>query len=762
LEFLKEQVLDSNTKAVTVTAICVVGLAGIGKTTLASQLVRQMQLENAPFSVAAWESLRSATREAPSFNWIIDSLLLTLSEGAIRPAVTVQDDYLRKTERLVKLLREQRCLIVLDNVETVLKIEQVEGVGYFADNCLEYAWLFKQLIETEHQSKVIFTSRERLAELPQRETYTLSLTGMEQELAIALLRTFNLIATQEELAQLADYYQGHPKALELVAAIICDDNEFQGKVERFLRNHQHWRLIRDIESLVDQIMIRLSKQEQSCLLRISIYQTQEYPLLYSGIAAQMPEVSQYELKEIVILALKRRHLLDYNPELESYELHPLIQEKTYSLLSQDPEAARNAHRRAYGYFFAIPLNPEHEWKNIEDIQPLLRAYYHACQAGDWDEAAKVVSKTYDYLNRWGYLELLIRIHSNLIPLDWKDGKQLVGSVHEYVDILWRLGLAYYDTGKCETANSYLQESLSLSRKIKDSEKEAISLCYLGLNHEAIGNYQLALENLQNCLAIATSIKNQQIEYKALEYLGLVYGALANFSLAVETFSQSLKIARKMGFAEGEAIACGNLGHIYNRQGEYQLAIEYIQQQLDISIRIESKKIKAYALANFSMVYSDLKNYRTAINYANELIEVAREIGDKHREAHAISTLGKAHREIGEYPTSLQLLSQHLQLIREIGHKRGEGDTLYHLGLTFRQLGQINQSLESLKNSRRIFHQIGCYADEASALVELAKSSLKTDAVSHKTIQEYLNQAEQICVTLQLPLLREIQTLKEAN
>lgn len=405
LEALKAQISALDSQANAITVVCIVGLPGIGKTTLASQLVRHLQRENTLFVAAAWESLRSATGRAPKFDGIIDSLLFTLSHGKITAAITAQEDYSKKTDRLVKLLKDQPCLVVLDNIETALKTRQAEGVGYFADDCVEYAWLFKQLVETEHQSKVIFTSRESLAELPRRQTYILYLTGLEQQASVNLLRSFNLTATQDELAELAGRYQGHPKVLELVAALIWDDKEFQGQVSRFLQD-RNWLLIRDIESWIDEGVARLSYPERTCLRLISVYQNSEYPLCYAAIAAQMPEVSQYDLKEKIVLALKRRQLLDYDSQQESYQLHPLVQEKAYRVLCQNPEIFRMAHRQAYRYFVSIPLKLETEWQDIEDIKPLLLAHYHACQAEDWHEAEKVISIAYEFLHQWGYSVLL--------------------------------------------------------------------------------------------------------------------------------------------------------------------------------------------------------------------------------------------------------------------------------------------------------------------------------------------------------------------
>ena len=386
-------------------AISIVGLPGIGKTTLISQLIRQLHTEKTPFTSAAWQSLQSATGKAPPCDRTIDSLLFTLSNGDITTAVNPQNDYFKKTENLIKILREKPCLIVFDRADTLLKEGEAKAAGYFAEDCAEYAWLFKQLLETEHQSKIIFTSRESLAELPPTVTREIQLNGLERDSAISLLQSFNLTANAEELAEMGDRYSGHPKALQLVAALIRDDTEFQGNVGIFL-HQRDWLLIRDIERLIDEMIARLSDGEQTCLSRISVYQTSEYPLSFTGISAQMPEVSKYELKENIILALKRRQLLYYDYQRESYQLHPLVREKGEHLLNQNPENLRTAHSQAYNYYINIPLKPESEWQSIEDIQPLIRAQYHASKAQKLDAANGIISKVYEYLRQWNCAELV--------------------------------------------------------------------------------------------------------------------------------------------------------------------------------------------------------------------------------------------------------------------------------------------------------------------------------------------------------------------
>ncbi|MEZ2300535.1 MAG: NB-ARC domain-containing protein [Microcoleus sp.] len=386
-------------------AISIVGLPGIGKTTLISQLIRQLHTEKTPFTCAAWQSLESATGKAPPCDRTIDSLLFTLSNGEITATTNAQNDCGKKTENLLKILRDKPCLLVFDRADTLLKAGEAKAAGYFAEDCAEYAWLFKQLLETEHQSKIIFTSRESLAELPPTVTREIQLNGLDRDAAISLLQSFNLTANPEELAEMGDRYSGHPKALQLVAALIRDDTEFQGNVGNFL-HQRDWLLIRDIESAIDEMIARLSDGEQTCLSRISVYQTSEYPLSFAGISAQMPEVSKYELKENIILALKRRQLLYYDRHFKSYQLHPLVREKGEHLLSQNPENLRTAHSQAYNYYISIPLKPKSEWQDIEDIKPLIRAHYHARQAGNLDAANAIISEVCEYLQQWNCAELV--------------------------------------------------------------------------------------------------------------------------------------------------------------------------------------------------------------------------------------------------------------------------------------------------------------------------------------------------------------------
>src|SRR5439155_513268 len=75
----------------------------------------------------------------------------------------VPADCERRISRLLEHLREQRVLLVLDNLESLL--EEGEVRGHLRPGDEGYARLLRRVAETGHQSCLLLTSREKPAQL---------------------------------------------------------------------------------------------------------------------------------------------------------------------------------------------------------------------------------------------------------------------------------------------------------------------------------------------------------------------------------------------------------------------------------------------------------------------------------------------------------------------------------------------------------------------------------------------------------------------
>ncbi|MGD1908491.1 MAG: NB-ARC domain-containing protein [Leptolyngbyaceae cyanobacterium] len=132
--------------------VSLLGMGGIGKSSLAAKLREKVQSE---FDYVAWKSLRNA----PSVQELIPGLIRFLSSQYEDLPGTLSG----QISRLIECLNRNRCLVVFDNVEAVL--QEGQQVGLYRHGYEDYSELFRRLGESAHRSCLILTSREKPREI---------------------------------------------------------------------------------------------------------------------------------------------------------------------------------------------------------------------------------------------------------------------------------------------------------------------------------------------------------------------------------------------------------------------------------------------------------------------------------------------------------------------------------------------------------------------------------------------------------------------
>src|SRR5258708_7196670 len=205
--------------------VSVLGLGGIGKSALAVRLLHQV----APhFEVVLWRSLR----DAPSCEALLDDCLQVF---ASQPPREVPTSLERRLGLFLEYLREERALLVLDNLEVLL--EEGQGMGRMRAGYEDYGRLLRQVAQTEHQSCLLLTSREKPRELVALEgsrmpVRSLRLAGLDAVAGEQLLGEKELAGSTPERARLIEAYAGNPLALKIVAETIVE--LFGGEIAPFL------------------------------------------------------------------------------------------------------------------------------------------------------------------------------------------------------------------------------------------------------------------------------------------------------------------------------------------------------------------------------------------------------------------------------------------------------------------------------------------------------------------------------------------------
>jgi len=129
--------------------VVLLGMGGIGKTALSVKLAQQIQHQ---FEYLIWRSLRNA----PPVNDLLAELLQFLCQ---QEEIVIPETIDGKVSQLIKYLRSSRCLLLLDNAESILR--EGDRTGSYREGYEGYGQLLRCVGETPHQSTVLLTSREK-------------------------------------------------------------------------------------------------------------------------------------------------------------------------------------------------------------------------------------------------------------------------------------------------------------------------------------------------------------------------------------------------------------------------------------------------------------------------------------------------------------------------------------------------------------------------------------------------------------------------
>ena len=282
--------------------VALLGHGGIGKTTLSVKIAEQVQNK---FDYLIWRTLRNA----PSLDTILSELIGWFSD--------YQETQI-SIRQLLNYLRSSRSLIVLDNLETIL---QSGKSGYYKSGYEDYGEFLRVIAETNHQSCLIFSSREKPPELASQEGMN---SGVQVfyvkgslEVAQAILEAKKIRGTASQKQQVCDFYGNSPLALKIVATSIQD--LFDGELTKFLEAGSI--AFNGIRRLLEQQFQRLTSLEETIINWLAINRDwTNVTELYQDI---IPVVSKSNLLE-ALESLSCRCLIE--KQSGTYTLQPVVME----------------------------------------------------------------------------------------------------------------------------------------------------------------------------------------------------------------------------------------------------------------------------------------------------------------------------------------------------------------------------------------------------------------------------------------------------
>jgi tetratricopeptide (TPR) repeat protein len=752
------------------------GAGGFGKSALAAQVFRQAE----GFSHKLWANFQEPIDFGTFGRWLIQELLGQEVYAKRRELYERDTD----AELIVKTLNElgqRRCLLVLDNLETLFQTEELwQPYGEFLAG-----WLGLDCAGT-----VVLTSQYQL-DLPGSMGRWLPLKGLESAQGVALLQAQGIEGSDEQLAAFVAKADGHPLLLRLAASWLLrrQQNELEPAAIYQLQDDdlsllqgifgQHrGDTEATVGKLLDLSFSRLHPEWLQVLLwRLSV--------LRGSFGIEMAQAMVSEAVDLAQVRQLARSSFVQEQKVAGewrFEFLPLIG-RYLQLRAKAAGEELNGHQQAIKYF----SEQIQGWNGkITSCAEELEIFHHQCEQGEYQLAKQVMDDCVARLDLAGYYQELVKVYERLTsewqhPANDDESRNLgwawtrlgnlyraIGQIQPAITAhyeaqklfdrinfaegksasLGNLGNAYFSLGEYQRAIDFYQQDLDISREIGNRQGEAASLGNLGIAYHSLGEYPPAIDFQQQSLAIKREIGNRQGEAASLGSLGNAYRSLGEYSRAIDFQQQSLAIKREIGDRNGVAASLGSLGNAYQSLGEYQRAIDFYQQSLTIKREIGDRNGVAASLGSLGNAYQSLGEYQRAIDFHQQSLVIELEIGDRQGEANSFGNLGNAYQALGEYQRAIDFHQQHLAISREIGDRLGEANSFGNLGIAYKSLGEYPRAIDFHQQHQAIAREIGDRNGVAASLFNQAFALAKYETRRVEAI-ENLHQARSIYLELGL-------------
>jgi DNA-binding XRE family transcriptional regulator len=284
---LRDAIVGDRTRQLVVS-----GIGGSGKSTLAARLCRDIASD---FERVYWRNMRGA----PSFgDW---------SCGAIDSLSDVQRAHSAEgaapAETLLELMRQHRCLLVLDNIETLLEPRLLDGS--FRAGYEHYSTFLRSAGESHHQSCVLLTSREVPSAALQSGLRVFELGGLQVPDAKMLLDDEGLVGDDDVWTDLVTRYGGNALALRLVGDAIR--KLFGGDVAEFMEQVPCGTTFGALRRLFESQLDRLSLSEMEV---VRLLAAAREPVSFAALSAQLGGRSQCSVVLEAVETLRHRSLIE--------------------------------------------------------------------------------------------------------------------------------------------------------------------------------------------------------------------------------------------------------------------------------------------------------------------------------------------------------------------------------------------------------------------------------------------------------------------
>jgi tetratricopeptide (TPR) repeat protein len=696
------------------------GIGGVGKTTLAAEVVRRV-LESAPHLAVA--TITGATNVDAVFAAIADALQgrMPLADGRDQALTQLRrvDLPWQARARILsnEVLNAIPLLLVLDNFEDNLSQSAathsvpVGGNGrVLSDGSL--AGLLSAFVGAPARGRLLLTCRYPFA-LPGGAGRRLKWRSVGP---LTYAETMKLAWSLPHLDDLEDddlrtiwlTVGGHPRTLEYVDALLDHGRARLRDITDRLRAQANHALAgqginevgwfakdRDLDAavadaltlaaddvLLDQLLATLSPEAVRLLIGVSVFRepVDAKAILFAvgGAEDDTPELRPPHVTGLNVNAALARlttsSLLSHDIGTGTVFVHRWTASEMHRRWAGDPEKSKalvSAHLAAAGYW---------QWRGTASrqgraavVHDLMEARHHLHTAGDDSGASRLTKDVCGRLHPAGAWDL-----ETALALETRGW---LGRDHpDDVWYVYQLGRVAEDRGDYATAANHYHHVLTVSQKHGDERFVAEIACQLGNVAREQGDYGAAEQWQRQSLAIRERIGDDLGIASCLHNLAILAETRGDFAAAEEQYRRCLAILERLGEQAAVARTCYSLGMLAHQQGVFAMAQEQYNRALTIRERLEDLPGRADSYYQLGMLAQDREEYATAEEQYDRALTIRERLGDQIGMARAYHELGMLAHRRGDYTAAEEQYRRSLAIKQRLGSRAAIANTTSMLGI----------------------------------------------------------------------------------
>jgi len=627
------------------------GAGGVGKTTIAIEVANRLFKKR--FRGFKEGIVWISADGRPDFGLLslVDNVLDQLVPvGEVEAVRRLPLDAKRELARRL-LSDRKRCLLALDNFETIPKEEQGPIIDYL----------------TELPCPRLITSRKPL---PKGEEIAIGPMTLDEARAFLRMR---VEASEEpdrlkglDLGQVAETAHYNPMLMRWVVA----------QLEQAMRPEDVFDdIARGRGEAVDRIFGRtfrlLGEDGQTALLALALFvptASREALAAVCGFEDGRDRVNE------AIRRLAAFDLLDTAVEGDRLGIVALTRRLTEAQLKQD-ERTEVLKERFVAHFLAYAeAHPEVTKEDLDALdderENLLTALDYAYAAQDWESmiriADEICAPNTGVLGVRGYWDEAMKWAERVAEAARRAHLPAVAAVFS-----GHVGTIRFQRGDYTEAREAHQEALLFFQQAGDERNVGAAFHQLGMVAQAQGDYEKAKNLYNQSLEIKTTLSDQATIAASLYQLGTIAQAQGDYQEAETLCNRTLKIATDLGDQAGMARSLYQLGIIARVQSDYQKAKTLYNRSLEIATNLGHQVGIAKCLGQLGIIAQVQGNHQKAKTLYGRSLEIKRNLGDQAGIATSLHNLGMLAEERGRVDEPAQLYREALAIFERLGSPHAE-------------------------------------------------------------------------------------------